>query len=380
MDKWKITHNSYLADKINPKLRLAYWEGHRDFAYDLVNFVKPKRIVELGSQYGCSLFTFCQSVLENHLDTEINAVDFWSGDIEAEDSGEDVFKIVKKTVDEYFKNLHVSLFQMSFDQAVDKFENESIDLLHIDGFHTFDAVDHDFKTWLPKLKKDGIILFHDVYSPIDQGSCDHWAHIKEEYDKWFEFKHSCGLGILFPKGDAWYNKIQNTDFEERCHDLYYYRALYEYTDIRFKELSENYKKRYEAICNQSKMIDERDATIKSQAKLIDDKDNAIKSQTELINERDATIESQTKLINERDATIESQTKLIDDKDDAIRSQTELINERDTTIKNQTQMIDERDATIQEQDRLINQKNAIIKNYTDEEAHWKHLGKRVMVRK
>ena len=146
------------------------------------------------------------------------------------------------------------------------------------------------------------------------------------------------MGILFPKGDAWYNKIQNTDFEERCHDLYYYRALYEYTDIRFKELSENYKKRYEAICNQSKMIDERDATIKSQEKLIDDKDNAI------------------------------------------RSQTELINERDTTIKNQTQMINERDATIQEQDRLINQKNAIIKNYTDEEAHWKHLGKRVMVRK
>ena len=359
MNKWYISDPRFECDSTNPALKFAYWEGHRSFAYDFVKFVSPKRIVELGSQYGCSLFSFCQSVKDFHLECEINAVDFWSGDIGAPDSGEEVFKLVNQIKEQYYSSLNVHLYQMGFDSAVDKFDDNSIDLLHIDGGHRFEDVDHDFNTWLPKLKENGVILFHDVYSNIDQGSCDHWAYIKTKYTCLFDFKHSCGLGVLFPKGDLLYRRLLETDFFPHVHDIYYHRSLYTYAHNRFLELSELYEKRFEAIQKQSEMIDERDRTISSQTKLIDDKDAAIASQTALIDERDETIRSQTKLIDDKDAAIASQAALIDERDETIRSQTKLIDDKDAAIASQAVLIDERDETIRSQTKLIDDKDAAI---------------------
>lgn len=42
-----------------------------------------------------------------------------------------------------------------------KFENESIDFLFIDGDHTYNAVKKDFELYYPKVKKNGLIFFHD---------------------------------------------------------------------------------------------------------------------------------------------------------------------------------------------------------------------------
>lgn len=370
---WVVSDPRYDADQLNPKLKFAYWEGHRDFAYDLLQFVRPERLVELGSQYGCSLFTFCQAVRDFKLNTEINAVDMWSGDIGAEITGEEVYALVQKTAATYYPEVNLHLFQMCFDDARPNFADNSIDILHIDGGHTFEDVEHDFTTWLPKLKENGIVLFHDVYSPIDQGSCDHWEKTKKEYDCYFDFTHSCGLGILFPKGRYWYDRLEAAGFFKYYKDLYFYRSKYKYTQERFDELKGLYEERYRAIEQQSKMIDERDAriaaderlvaekdaAIASQAKMIDERDARIAADEKLVAEKDAAIASQTKLIEERNATIESQNKLIAERDERIAADEKLVAEKDLAIANQAKMIDERDVRIAADEKLIEEKEAAI---------------------
>ena len=84
MEKWTVGRETvFEADEINNELGVAPWSGHRQFAYDLIGFIKPERIVELGTHYGCSFFAFLQACKDKNLSTEVVAVDCWEGDEQA---------------------------------------------------------------------------------------------------------------------------------------------------------------------------------------------------------------------------------------------------------------------------------------------------------
>jgi hypothetical protein len=87
---------------------------------------------------------------------------------------------------------------MSFDEAVSRVPNGSVDLLHIDGFHTYEAVRHDYETWKPKLAEGAWVLFHDVdVREGDFGVWRFWDELKSRYPRHLEFNHSHGLGVIF---------------------------------------------------------------------------------------------------------------------------------------------------------------------------------------
>lgn len=46
-------------------------------------------------------------------------------------------------------------------QAVDFFEDESLDFVYIDGNHSYEHVKEDMDLWFPKLKKGGLFSGHD---------------------------------------------------------------------------------------------------------------------------------------------------------------------------------------------------------------------------
>lgn len=175
------------------------WGDHVPFAYDIVEAHRPELLVELGSAGGVSYFAFCQSVRENDLDTLCYAVDTWEGEKHTGTYDDSVYRAV-----EAHNRLNYSgfsyLLRMYFNEALDHFADESIDLLHIDGLHTYDAVAEDFSSWYPKVRPGGIILFHDVKARMkDFGVWRFWEELTTEHDT-FTFKHGFGLGVLRKPG------------------------------------------------------------------------------------------------------------------------------------------------------------------------------------
>lgn len=173
------------------------WSGHIPFAMWLVEQLKPKLVVELGTHTGNSYFAFCQSVQTNGLNSHCYAVDTWLGDEHVgRYDGDEVFAQVSAVNKERYAGFS-RLLRMTFDEALVHFNDDSIDLLHIDGLHTYEAVQHDFETWRAKLSDRSVVLFHDInVRQADFGVWCLWEELSTEYPN-LSFDHSHGLGVLF---------------------------------------------------------------------------------------------------------------------------------------------------------------------------------------
>jgi hypothetical protein len=171
------------------------WLEHGAFAMWFIARLRPQIFVELGTHNGFSYFSFAQSVSSNTLTTKMYAVDTWQGDQHAGFYDDQVFDDVLKINATRYGSFS-SLLRNTFDEGLEHFQNGSIDLLHVDGLHTYDAVKHDFESWLPKLSGNGIVLFHDIsVRERGFGVFKFWEEISSEYSS-FEFIHGNGLGVL----------------------------------------------------------------------------------------------------------------------------------------------------------------------------------------
>jgi hypothetical protein len=188
----KITKELIFSPK---RLESSTWTGHIPFAAWLMQLLKPRVFVELGTYLGNSYFAFCQVVDERHLPTKCYAVDTWQGDEHSGYYKDTVFNSVQEHNKSYC--VFSTLLRSTFDEALLGFADKSIDLLHIDGLHTYEAVRHDFETWRPKLSDQAIVLFHDIeVREKNFGVWKFWGELCQQYPG-FSFQHSSGLGVLF---------------------------------------------------------------------------------------------------------------------------------------------------------------------------------------
>lgn len=171
------------------------WIEHVPFAFWLVDVLRPAKIVELGTHSGVSYSAMCQAVKSLGLATSCFAVDTWTGDEHAGFYPENIYHEFAVFHSRHYDDFS-RLVRSTFDEALPHFDDGTIDLLHIDGFHTYEAVKHDYETWMPKLSPNAIVLFHDTnVREGDFAVYRLWNEIARDR-RHFEFMHGHGLGVL----------------------------------------------------------------------------------------------------------------------------------------------------------------------------------------
>ena len=156
---------------------------------------RPRTLVELGVYSGISYLAFCQAAVQHGVPLRAWGVDTWQGDAHAGHYGQRVLDTLRQQHDGPYAHFS-TLLQKTFDEALDDVADSSVDLLHIDGLHTYEAVRHDFESWSPKLSRRAVVLFHDIaVRQEDFGVWRFWAEITQRYPS-LAFGHSNGLGVL----------------------------------------------------------------------------------------------------------------------------------------------------------------------------------------
>jgi len=346
------------------------WAGHRYFAYDLIANLKPKTVVELGTHRGTSFFAFCQAVKDLNLECALFAIDSWKGDPHASFYGEEVYELVKDTTNKFYSCLQPHLLRMNFDEAIGRFEDNSIDLLHIDGYHTYEAVKHDFETWISKTSENGFILFHDTYERKDDfGVFRFWDELKKKF-KTIEFHHSHGLGILIRNSRAKNNFAVLQDVWTRYYSLYY-NAKKLSGNLTYKEQEveslikalESSKQDISKHVQESKQkeieIDQLKITIQQQGHLfseaeflIRENDNTIKEKNNIILEKEKLLVEARNSIQEKDTLVQEKERLLVEARNSNQEKDNLIQEKESLLVEARNSNQEKDTLVQEKERLL----------------------------
>ena len=181
----------WLPERLSP----SGWIEHAPFAFWLVETLRPRTIVELGTHSGYSFLCFCQAVKAFAYSTKAYAIDTWRGDEHAGFYPNAVLQELRSFHEPRY-GAFSRLIEATFDEALRQFDDASIDLLHIDGRHYYKDVKHDFETWGPKLSNRAIVLFHDTnVREKDFGVFRLWSEVANSAPS-FEFLHGNGLGVL----------------------------------------------------------------------------------------------------------------------------------------------------------------------------------------
>ncbi len=162
-------------------------------------------MVQIGVYRGKSVCALKDLILQKNL--TVLAVDVF----ECNELG-----IFKDEFEQNIKNFNlennVKTYMMTSVEASKYVSDKSVDLIFIDGDHTYDSVKLDIQSWEPKLKNDGIICGHDY---------DTWYGVKLAADEMFGEKVENIKGVWSLKND------RNLHQEMLNEDEFTYKEIFE---------------------------------------------------------------------------------------------------------------------------------------------------------
>jgi predicted O-methyltransferase YrrM len=169
---------------------------------EILEKIKPKTILEIGTAAGGTLFLFSQIASSNAI---IISIDLPGGKF---GGGYLIWKIpiyqaFKKENQKFYLLRKDSHKEDTLEEFKKILNGKELDFLFIDGDHSYEGVKKDFEMYSSLVRKGGIIAFHDIVKHPPETGCEVeklWEEIKNN----FNFKELikdvnqnwAGIGVL----------------------------------------------------------------------------------------------------------------------------------------------------------------------------------------
>lgn len=150
------------AAPYSPFTQVPGWESEAEQALlvDLARKVPANGIIcEIGSEWGMSASLFCYAADSS---VSIHCVDLFPIDYRGDMQ-------MNHALNLHYAGFSQRVFYLRGDSSeIGKiWQGGAIDLLFIDGDHSYNGVLRDIEAWLPHIAKGGIVAFHDTAAPTN---------------------------------------------------------------------------------------------------------------------------------------------------------------------------------------------------------------------
>jgi len=161
------------------------WQVYPEFVGMLkrVQAAKPGVILEIGTAKGATLLGWCRIASKKVVSVDLPGGIHGGG-----------YPAIKQSVYKSFvaDKTNVSLHLIQADShspatrqmAEQKLSGDRLDVLFIDGDHSYDGVKADFELWSPLVRPGGLVIFHDIVPHTSVAHCEVdrlWAELKPTY-------------------------------------------------------------------------------------------------------------------------------------------------------------------------------------------------------
>jgi hypothetical protein len=145
----------------------GWFNMEKQYLYLLKNTPENGIFVELGAWKGKSTTFIVTEIINQNRKINFYTIDLFKNDSNIMDEKEIAAYGKNYSIfEEYEKNTqhlssHYKTIVSDSSKASSQFEDGSVDTIFIDAGHTYDAVKNDIISWVPKIKKGGIVSGHD---------------------------------------------------------------------------------------------------------------------------------------------------------------------------------------------------------------------------
>jgi len=169
----------------------------------LLQNIKPKVVLEIGTAKGGTLFSFTRVAQPDAtlISIDLPEAPFWGGYPAWKIPLYESFALPCQKIHLIKRDSHDSVTLGVIKNILD---NRKVDFLFIDGDHEYEGVKRDFEMYSVLVRNGGIIAFHDICPHHPETGCEvnkFWVELKEKY-RYLELvkdwkQRWAGIGVIY---------------------------------------------------------------------------------------------------------------------------------------------------------------------------------------